>query len=376
MSKIKILFEGISSNLGGIEKFVKSVYDKIDKEKYEISFLVDADVKAVFEEEYKANGCNFFAVTNRKNSYIQYLKDLKAIYKDNKFDIIHINMMSYSLFERITLACKYSKARVIVHCHNGGFSKDSKYKKTIILDKIGKIFVHKYMKKIIKVACSEKAGRFAFNNSFFTIINNGIDVEKFVFNQSARLKLRTEMGFDDDDFLILLVGMFNDFKNHEFLIDIFSKYKKLDKSAKLILVGEGYLQKKVKEQVNNLKLNDEVFFLGKRTDVNEILSMCDVYVMPSKSEGISLALIEAQVNGLMCYTSNNVDKNSDITGNVEFLSLDMSAEKWAKEIYNNKDKGRDLDAHKKIPLMYKSDNCFEKLFEIYEYESNNASVRK
>ena len=171
MSKIKILYEGIGANLGGIELYIYNLYKNIDKSKFEICFLKQKDLKVAFEDEYRKDNIKFFEVENRKKNYLKYLKDLKNIYKNNEFDFIHINIMSYSLFERITYACKYSKAKVIVHSHNGGFSKDSKYKKTIFLDKIGRFFVKKYQNKIIKVACGEKAGEFAFDDDF-EIFNN------------------------------------------------------------------------------------------------------------------------------------------------------------------------------------------------------------
>ena len=162
MSKIKILFEGLSNNVGGIETYIYNLYKNIDKEKFEINFLVEKGINIAFEKEYKMDNIKFFEVEDRKKNYFRYLKELKEIYINNKFDFIHINIMSYSLFERITYACKYSNAKIIVHSHNGGFSKHCKYKRTIVLDKIGRIFVRKYQNQIIKVACGEKAGKFAF----------------------------------------------------------------------------------------------------------------------------------------------------------------------------------------------------------------------
>ena len=114
MKKIKILFEGISQNPGGIENFVYNIYKNMDKDLYDVSFLVDGNVKIAYYDDYEKDGCNFFYTENRKKSYFKYLKDLKEIYTKNQFDIIHINVMSFSLFERITYACKYSNAEVIV----------------------------------------------------------------------------------------------------------------------------------------------------------------------------------------------------------------------------------------------------------------------
>lgn len=364
MDKIKILYEGVSSNLGGIENYIHNLYKYMDKDKFEIAFLIQKGMKIAYHEEYEKDGVKFFEVEDRKKSYFKYLDDLKKIYKSNKFDFIHIHIMSYSLFERITYACKYSNAKVIVHCHNGGFSKDSKYKKTIILDKIGRLFVHRYRNRFIKAACSQKAGKFAFKNEKFITLDNGVDIERFLFNKEKRFELRAKMGFKDEDFLMLLVGMFNDFKNHKFLVQVFNEYSKLNKNAKLILVGEGYLQDDIKEQVKELKQDDNVLFLGKRLDVNDILSMCDVYVMPSISEGISIALIEAQVNGLKCYTSDAVDKKSDIIGNVKFIELEKGAQYWADMINANVN-DRDYSVLKKIPDNLSVENCCRRAYELY-----------
>lgn len=372
MDKIKILYEGVSNNLGGIENYIHNLYKYMDKDKFEVSFLIQKGMKIAYHEEYEKDGVKFFEVEDRKKNYFKYLSDLKNVYKNNKFDFIHIHIMSYSLFERITYACKYSNAKVIVHCHNGGFSKDSKYKKTILLDKIGRLFVHRYRKKLIKAACSQKAGEFAYKNEQFIILDNGVDVKRFLFNKEKRAELRAKNGFKDEEFLMLLVGMFNDFKNHKFLVQVFSEYFKLDKNAKLILVGEGYLQDDIKKQVKELKQEANVVFLGKRLDVDDILSMCDVYVMPSKSEGISIALIEAQINGLKCYTSDQVDEKSDITGNVSFLSLEDSPQIWAKKIYESNN-CRDKGVLSKIPIQFDCRKANQVVFELYDSKFNKKN---
>lgn len=365
MKKIKILYEGLSSNMGGIETYVYNLYKNMDKDKFEISFLIDKGLKISFYDEYKKDGIKFFEVENRKKNYFKYLNDMKKIYKNNDFDYIHINIMSYSLFERITYACKYSSAKVILHCHNGGYSKDSKYKRTIFLDKIGRYLTKKYNKEILKVACGEKAGLFGFNNEPHLIFNNGVDTNKFKYSKENREKFRKIYNIKDNETVFGLVAMFNDPKNHTFLIDIFNEYLKLDKNTKLLLIGEGYLKETIENKVKDLKVSDKVLFLGKQTNVNELLSSFDVYVMPSLYEGLSIAIVEAQVNGLKCYTSDGVDKNSNITGNVEFLSLEKGAEYWAKYIYDNKN-DRDNDVLNKIPEEFDAIKSYKKVYDFYK----------
>lgn len=365
MKRIRILYEGISANLGGIETFIYNLYKKINKEKFEISFLIDKGLKIAYQEEYEKDGCKFYEIENRKKNYFKYLKELKQVYQNNNFDIIHINIMSYSLFERIIYACKYSKAKVIIHSHNGGFSKDCAYKKTMLLDKIGRLFIKKYNNKLIKIACGEKAGKFAFKNNKFEIFNNGIDIDKFRFSELNRKLIRNELKISGKETVLGLIGMFNNPKNHTFLIDIFNEYKKMDNNSKLILIGDGYLRNEIKEKVHKLNLDDSVLFLGKRYDVERLYSAMDIYVMPSLYEGLSISLCEAQINGLKCYTSDDVDKDSNITGNVKFISLKETAETWAKEIFSLDNK-RDSDALQKIPDNFNSEVSYKKLSEFYE----------
>ena len=360
MKKIKILITGISQNLGGIETFVYNLYKSLDKQKYEISFLVDKNLKVVYYDEYKKDGCKFFYTENRKKNYFKYLSGLKEIYTKNQFDIIHINVVSYSLFERILYACKYSNAKVIVHSHHAGYKEG--YLKTRFNHIIGKNFVKN--KKIYKIACGEKAGKYTFGNDKFIIVNNGIDFDKFAFSSKNRKDIRKEFGILDDTKLIGMVGTFSQIKNHTFLIEIFKEYNKANSNSKLLLVGEGPLKSNVEEKVKEYGLENSVIFAGRRDDVYKIYSALDLYIMPSIAEGLSIAICEAQINGLKCYTSTAVDKDSNISGNVQFLSLDKSAKYWAEQMIKGDE--RDENVLNKIPDKFNLKKSCESICDCYE----------
>ena len=360
MKKIKILIAGISQNLGGIEVFVYNLYKNLDKEKYDVSFLVDKMYKVAFFDEYQKDGCKFFYVENRKKNYLKYLKDLKEIYTKNQFDIIHINAMSYSLFERILYACKYSNAKVVVHCHGMGYAKG--YYKTRCIHFIGKQFLKN--KKFYKIACGEKAGKYMFGDDKFTIINNGIDLDKFIFSSKYRQEIREKFKVDNNIKLIGMVAAFLPVKNHTFLIDIFKEYHNLNSKSKLFLVGEGPLKSKIEEKVKEYGLVDNVIFAGKREDVYKIYSAFDLYVIPSITEGFVISICEAQINGLKCYTSTSVEKSSNISGNVEFISLEQSAKYWAEQMIQ--DDERDIDVLNKISDKYSLKKSCESMCEYYE----------
>ena len=356
---MKVLFEGLSPNIGGIETATYSICKYLIKDGHEVSFLVDSNLQIAYQDEYEKHGCKIFRVENRKKSYTKYLNDLKEVYSENNFDIIHINVMSYSLFERILYAYKYSKAKVVVHSHFTGYS--SGYYRTRFLHQVGKLILDK--NKFYKIACGKAAGDYMFENSEYTIINNGIDIDRFKFSEEKRDEIRHEFGIEDDTKVILDVSRFAPVKNHEFLIDIFTEYLKLNENSKLILIGEGEEKESILQKVKELNIENRVIFAGQRTDTNKIYSAADVYVIPSKDEGLNISVCEAQINGLKCFMSTNVDTRSNITGNVKFLSLEETPKKWAEEIF--KCDKRDKDILEKIPDEYKLDNTNLKLYEFY-----------
>lgn len=358
---IKILFEGLSNNLGGIETFIYNLIKNADKNKFEFSILLDENIVTPYQDEYQDNGIKIYRVTSRKKNYFKYLKELKKIYQDNQFDYIHINVMSYSLFERITYACKYSKAKVIVHSHNAGYKNG--YYRTRILHQIGKLIVKPH--RFLKIACGEEAGKFMFKPNEYKIFNNGIDLEKFQFSQKYRKEIREELNLQENTIAIGLVAAFLPVKNHIFLIDIFNEILKLNNNSKLILIGTGPTQEKIKQEVKKINLQNKILFLGKRMDVNKIYSGLDIYLMPSISEGLSISLVEAQVNGLKCYTSTGVDKNSNVTGNVDFISLKNTSKEWADRIINSNN-NRDINALDKVPDEFNAKKSYEKLFNYYK----------
>ena len=84
-------------------------------------------------------------------------------------------------------------------------------------------------------------------------------------------------------------------------------------------------------------IENRVIFTGIRDDVNELLQAFDLFVFPSIFEGLPVTVIEAQAAGLKCILSDTITKEVDITGNVDFVSLNKSSKEWAYEVLKYKD---------------------------------------
>ena len=100
-----------------------------------------------------------------------------------------------------------------------------------------------------------------------------------------------------------------------------------------MLVGQGEEEDAIRQKVINLGIEKSVLYMGVRTDVNRLLQAMDVFLLPSRFEGLPLVLIEAQTSGLRCLTTKNkVPYEVNVTGNVEFEELKENSIEWAHHI--------------------------------------------
>ena len=185
------------------------------------------------------------------------------------------------------------------------------------------------------MSCSKEAGRALFGNKKkVQVLHNGIETDKFIFNKKVREKIREEFGVNGE-FIIGHIGRFDKPKNQDFLITLFNEIN--IKNKKLILVGDGELKDKLQKRVNDMGIENKVIFTGIRDDVNELLQAFDLFVFPSIFEGLPVTVVEAQTAGLKCILSDTITKEVDITGNVEFMSLNKTSKEWAYEVMKYRD---------------------------------------
>lgn len=117
-----------------------------------------------------------------------------------------------------------------------------------------------------------------------------------------RKQKRKEIGLNDDDFVLMSVGELNENKNHKVVIEGVRRCN--TKSIKYIICGIGVLKEQLEKQICDCKLEEQVYILGFRNDIKELLWMSDAFVFPSRREGLGVAGIEAMAAGLPLITSN------------------------------------------------------------------------
>lgn len=365
---IKVLQIGMCDTLGGIESYLINYQRNIDKNKIHFDYINMTNGDLCFQDELLKYGSNIHKVYDYKKNPIKYIKELRKIIIENEYDIVHYNMNS-AVFLYPLIASKLAKVKTIVaHSHNS--SNDKGFLKGLIHN-INKHFIPLFANTYF--ACSEIAGKWFFSSSIinskkYFIINNAINQEKYTYDDIIRKEKRRELGIDENTLVIGHVGRFYKQKNHEFLINVFEKVVNENKNIKLLLVGTGPLQDRIKKIVKERNIENKVIFIGQTNDVNKLYQAFDIFLLPSIYEGLPLVGVEAQCSGCNCIFSDNITKELKLTKNCKFLPID-NCDQWKNEILKfNKDSNRNK---LEIPSYDIKLNA-QKLLEIYEYSVYNG----
>ncbi len=326
----KVLVFGITDKKGGVESVIMNYYRNIDRDKIQFDFLCNTEIVA-YEDEINSLGGKIYRISARKNGLMQYKKDMKKFFKEHakEYSSIWVNISSLANIDYLKYAKKYGISKRIIHSHNSQ-NMDSFLRG--LLHKWNKLFIKYYATDFW--SCSKEASTWFYSKKIiesdkYKLINNAIDIEKFRFNEETRERIRKELNIPMESLVIGNVGRFHFQKNHPFIINVFNEISKKDENARLILVGIGEDEEKIKEMVAELKLKDKVLFLGQVNNVNEIMQAMDVLLFPSKFEGLSVTLVEAQASGIPIVCSKNCSSDSKMSDNFYQLSLEESYDNWA-----------------------------------------------
>lgn len=322
-----LVINTVKFQTNGISNVIIDFYQNMDRTGIAFDFVANEDIERKYGSIIKKNGDRFVLFHNRNRKPLSYIKGLSSLIKRNKYDIIHIHGNSALMsIELRAIQKSGSDAKVLVHVHNTNCTHQ-------MLNKaLNSYFVKHYD---YALACSKAAGEWLYKDRPFTVINNGVDEQRFRYQPELRKSLRAESGIEGK-FVVTHVGRFNEQKNHVFLIKIFEALHRMEPDSVLRLVGTGALEQKIREIVQNSEAGEYISFVGVTDTVEKEYNMADVFVLPSLYESFGLVNVEAQCTGLPCVISDTVPKDIKITEQVRFLSLQDPPEKWAKAILSFK----------------------------------------
>ncbi len=136
------------------------------------------------------------------------------------------------------------------------------------------------------------------------VMYHGTDLSKYFPSREDRMAKRAKFNIDDSDIVLIATARLAQQKRLDRLIDAFDKASQDFKNLRLFLAGSGPLERELKKLAESKFSRKKINFLGQVRDVPDLLRMCDIYVLSSDNEGLSLSLMEAMASGLICISTN------------------------------------------------------------------------
>lgn len=311
----------------GIDKYLLNFCTVAVEQGVQLDFLTDA-VTPWLQEYLSGLGFGLFEIPSLKHPLRQY-RAVKRLICNGKYDGVYMNISEAFNCIGICAAAACDVPVRIVHSHSSGVDRANKYVRTL------RRALHRllrgclYKKATCRLACSQVAGKWMYPGEF-EIIYNAVDGTRFGYDAAVRERVREELGLGER-LVMIHVGNFCYVKNNFFLMDVVKAVAARNPEAVLLAVGTGADFEAVRDYARKLDIEKNVRFLGVREDVPSLLCAADVFVFPSRFEGLSVTCIEAQFSGLPCVFSAAISPETQISESVTFLPA-TCAEAWADAV--------------------------------------------
>ena len=254
--------------------------------------------------------------------------------REGRYDVLHCHLSGYKGLIFKLLAGRMCP-RVITHAHRASDEKQAPLHGLSVA-------LSRCMSRALStdlLSCSDLAGRFIFGDKAVetgrvTRIPNAVDVQRFLqpTDPQRTAELRSEWQIPDGAMVVGHIGRFNLQKNHRFLLNVCEALERRDVPFVCLMIGDGELRSAIEAEANQRGLTRCVRFTGKRSDVPELLSLMDAFVLPSRFEGLPTVAVEAQAAGVPCLLSAAVTPEANMgLGLARFLPID-DAECWAEAL--------------------------------------------
>ena len=319
-------------DMGGAETMIMNLYRKIDTSRVQFDFVIHTEEECAYSEEVRALGGRIYSMPRFCGSNLfAYISAWKRFFQTYpEYRIVHGHMRSTAAIY-LGIAKKFGLV-TIAHSHN--MSSGSGV--LAVVKNLLQLPIRHTAQELF--ACSVASGQWLYGKkkatgTHFHVLNNAIDTNKFCFEQDVRTQIREEQSVDEQCLVLGHIGRFEEQKNHRFLIDVAAKViecrQKEGLETRLWLIGEGVLEKAIQAKVAALGIEEQVKFLGIRSDVHAWMQGMDVLVFPSLFEGLPVTLIEAQAAGLAIVASDTVTREVALTKLIKYQSLATEDRDWA-----------------------------------------------
>jgi len=343
VKKIKLLIIIESLAVGGAEGQVYELVKGLDKNQYE-PVVCSLTKGGIYVEKIRNEGVKVITIANRLRGVPWKLPKIIKVLRKERFDIVHNQMFVAGLFG--TLIGKLLSVPVVINSVLSlGFTVNW-YRRPIkcLLYKISDCVIvnSEKIKSLLihyRIVKKDKIWR----------IYNGVDIETFhpKSNGSSVSKLRNELGIASGDYHVIgILARLTPVKNHRCLLRAIPDIQEEFPKTVFLVIGNGPLEKMLKQFAKDLHIIEHIRFLGERKDTHELLRLMDLSVLCSLREGFSNSILEAMAAGIPVVASNMGGNSEAIVDGVTgflFNPTDPAAlAERVKEILKNKRRMRQM----------------------------------
>lgn len=315
-------------NRGGAETWVMNVLRHIDRERFQLDFLVHDVRPGAFDDEIRSLGGRVQAAPHYRNP-VRYPIELAAAWRVQRYDVVHSHVAYFSGWV-LALARALGAPGRIAHSHND-FSVERPGPGRAAYQRVMRAAIH--AAATCGLGCSEPACASLFGPDWRArgceLLLYGYDFERFAGAGASawsdtRAAMRRELGIGPEELVIGHIGHFSRQKNHDFIIELAAAAQARGRrDHRFVLVGGGDLRPAVERAIRARGLAERFVLTGVRADIPALLAGFDVMILPSRWEGLGIVVLEAQAAGVPCLVSDRVPAEATvIDGMVTRLGLD------------------------------------------------------
>jgi len=371
---IRILHVVGGMNRGGVETWLMHVLRHIDRDRFQMDFLVHTEKPCPYDDEARVLGSKIIPCLSPSKPWL-YARNFKRILREyGPYDIVHSHVHHFSGYV-LYLAKQAGVPVRIAHSHNDTSAIDAKagLHRQLYLS-LTKWSISRCSTVGLGCSCNAVADLFGAawkTDTRWQVLDYGVDLKPF-YDRVDSIGVRAEFGIPADAFVIGHIGRFETQKNHLFLLKIAAEVAKQELKMHLLLIGDGSLRSDIEQKVVQMGLSDRVTFAGNRSDVPRLmLKAVDVFLFPSLHEGLGLVLIEAQAAGLPCIFSDVVPEEADLVRPLlQRISLSKSASIWAEAVRSARSDASAISQRDALAIVentpFNIAASVKKLTEVYE----------
>ncbi|MGC2111956.1 MAG: glycosyltransferase [Candidatus Korobacteraceae bacterium] len=316
-----------------METWLVQLLGQVDRSQYQMDFLVHTIEPGAYDAEVKRLGARIIPClyTDRPLQYARAFRRILKIY--GPYDCVHSHVHHYSGY--VLLLARLQKVPIrIAHSHTGKPESQAGLLRKTYLSAMRSLIDHNATAGVVvsKVA-GDSLNPSWLQDQRWRLLPYGIDMSRFD-NADKKVELRSQLGIKSAGPVVGHVGRFVDVKNHKKFVEVAAELSHRNPGTHFLLVGDGPLRSQVEQHIAAAGLTNRFTLTGNRADVPQLLqSAMDVFVFPSKYEGLPIALMEAQLAGLPCVASDAITPEAALDEEtVKWMALSSPAADWANAV--------------------------------------------